>query len=56
MTWECPAPHRGHDRVSQMTNSDKERSEKYGVLETGRARKLDKTKDADKDDEDDESE
>lgn len=23
-----------------MTNSDKERSEKHGVLETGRARKL----------------
>lgn len=57
MMWEFPAPHRGHDRGSQMTdsNSDKERSEKRGVLDTGRARKLlqiDEDADADADDED----
>lgn len=32
-----------------MTNKDTERGEKRGVLATGRATKLDKTKDADAD-------
>jgi hypothetical protein len=35
-----------------MSNSN--RGEKRGVLRTGRAKKLDKTKDADADDDDDE--
>lgn len=35
------------------TNSDKERGEKRGVLSTGRAQKLGKTKDADADAADD---
>lgn len=37
------------------SNSDKERGEKRGVLDTGRARKLDKTKDADTDRADEEA-
>lgn len=37
------------------SNSDKERGEKRGVLATGRAQKLDKTKDADTDHADDEA-
>ncbi|MFC5135488.1 MULTISPECIES: hypothetical protein [Haloferacaceae] len=38
-----------------MSNSKKKRGEKRGVLDTGRAKKLDKTKDADADADNDES-
>jgi len=46
-----------HDRArfyETMSNKDTERGEKRGVLDTGRAKKLDKTKDADADAADDE--
>lgn len=39
-----------------MSNSDKQRGNKRGVLDTGRARKLDKIKDADADTTDDDDE
>ena len=39
----------GHGFYETMSDDDSERGEKRGVLGTGRAKKLDKTKDADAD-------
>jgi hypothetical protein len=44
----------GHTK--HMSNSNKERGEKRGVLGSGRAKQLDKTKDADADAADDDDE
>ncbi|GGO01758.1 hypothetical protein GCM10009030_35780 [Haloarcula pellucida] len=47
----------GTQRILDMTDKNAERGEKRGVLSTGRAKNLDKTKDADADaDEDDDGE
>lgn len=42
--------------MSEQKHSDKQRGTKRGVLATGRAEKLDKTKDADATDRDDDDE
>lgn len=45
----------GDDLSTTMTDKHNKRGEKYGVLSTGRAEKLGKTKDADTDADDEES-
>jgi hypothetical protein len=49
----CARADRDPTRILNMSNSDKERGEKRGVLSTGRARKIQDTDADDRDDDED---